>query len=169
MLDGDLLVTSSYLTYQKWSGFLGCLAHNEIIIKDDDDNKKSSSSSSITSQPLKLGLGGGSGLTFECGLVDAKWTSNTHVLVAKDNGEIALLNVINVNEQQDSSSYSSSSSSSPPKMVYNQKMAKMEHDSMVLCIETRHEAQLALSGSYDATYLRYFTLFYFILFIRLNL
>ena len=36
-------------------------------------------------------------------------------------------------------------------IVYEIKMSKTEHDSMVMCVETKHDGHIALSGSFDST------------------
>ena len=72
-------MSSSYLTYQKWTGFIGYISKKELA-------PTAAEAAKLFAQPLTLSSLK-TGQTFNCGVVDAKWTSNQNVLIGKDNGD----------------------------------------------------------------------------------
>ena len=104
--------------------------NNEFLSSDEANKVRNVMLSSLnTSQP------------FVCGVNDAKWTSDENVLVAKDSGEVSLLKVLSDNIETDGHR----------NVVYDIKMTKKEHDSAILSLDTKFDAEFALTGSYDST------------------
>lgn len=116
----ELILSSSYLTYQHWIGFIGFLTKsetNELICK----------SRTFMLSSLK------SGKSINSGVNKAKWISNETFLTGTDNGEVMLFKV-----------------NKEPENLYESIMYKHEHDSMVLCLAANFNSQIALSGSDDS-------------------
>jgi len=164
---GDLIVSSSYLTYQHWIGFVGHLTPRSSYLKTPNDQRGVLMLSSLKPH----------GKHFESGVCTAKWVSEDRVLVGTDNAEITLLSKSKSNssskneneyqkengnangnrknekmEQEQQTSESELSSSSYFEKVFT----KQEHDSFVNCLAVKQSNgnggldELAVSGSDDA-------------------
>jgi len=118
--NAELILSSSYLTYQHWIGFVGLMNKPEI-----DDIVKSEKSCFLSS--LKTGKSNDSGVS------QARWISNERFVAGTDNGEVILYKV---NKEE-------------PENMYETVMVKQEHDSLVLSLATNLNSNIALSGSSD--------------------
>ena len=137
-IDAELILSSSYLTYQHWIGFVGLLNKPEI-----DDIVKSEKSCLLSS--LKTGKSNDSGVS------QARWISNERFVAGTDNGEVILYKVkrenmyetVMVKHEHDSLV------KEEPENMYETVMVKHEHDSLVLSLATNLNSHIALSGSSD--------------------
>ena len=119
-IDAELILSSSYLTYQHWKGYIGLLTPDET-----DELIKSV-------KPLNL-RDLSSGKSVDSGINQARWISNERFVIGTDNGEVMLYKL---NNQKS--------------VFYELSMVKQEHDSMVLCVATNFNSEIALSGSDDS-------------------
>lgn len=71
------------------------------------------------------------GRCLESGVNQARWLSNERFVLGTDNGEIIMYSNLNDEKSQEV-------------------MIKQEHDSMVLCLATNLNSEIALSGSDDS-------------------
>ena len=119
-----MIVSSSYLTYQFWVGFVAHIQNESEYMK-----QKISQRTHLMLSSLK------SGKHFETGVCDARWQSSERVLVGTENGEVILFKL---NDPTIAENY------------FERVFTKQEHDNMVLCIDTKYDSELAISGSDDA-------------------
>lgn len=120
-LDAELILSSSYLTYQHWIGFIGLLNKSEI-----DEIVKLQKPFMLSS--LKTGKSN------ESGISQARWISNERFITGTDNGEVVLYKM---NKEE-------------PENMYETLMTKHEHDSLVVSLATTFDSHIALSGSSDS-------------------
>ncbi len=118
-----MIISSSYLTYQFWVGFVGHIQKESEYMK-----QKISQRSHFMLSSLKTGK------HFESGVCDARWQSNERIFVGTENGEVMLFKI---NE-------------STVENYFERVFVKQEHDNMVLCIDSKFGSELAISGSDDA-------------------
>lgn len=126
--NGGLLVSSSYLTYANWTGFIGYLP--------SDDVEKRTSTNSIKKQPLMLSTLK-MNININSGVSDAKWVTDEQILVGTDFGEIILYKINNTNNNLENNKFENV-------------LAKCEHDDLITCLETKYDSTIALSGSEDS-------------------
>ncbi len=74
------------------------------------------------------------GKHFETGVCDARWQSNERVFVGTENGEVMLFKL----------------NDSTGENYFERVFTKQEHDNMVLCLDSKFDSELAVSGSDDA-------------------
>ncbi|CAF0874798.1 unnamed protein product [Brachionus calyciflorus] len=74
--NGDLLLSSSYLTFQSWTGFIGVLPKSDI-----------SNNSKILLSKLRIKK------KFHSAPSVARWTTNESILIGNDSGDVELLNL----------------------------------------------------------------------------
>ena len=72
-LDGDLIISSSYYTYQHWIGFIGYVANYDL-------KKTIKTKSPLMLSTLKTGK------SLDSGICCANWTSDQNFLIGTDNG-----------------------------------------------------------------------------------
>jgi WD40 repeat protein len=72
------------------------------------------------------------GKSMTSGISQARWVSNENFLAASDNGEVMLYKL-----------------NKEPENMYESIMLKLEHDSIVTCLATNFNSDIALSGSED--------------------
>jgi len=72
------------------------------------------------------------GKSMTSGITQARWVTNQTFLAASDNGEVMLYKL---NKEPDN--------------MYENIMLKLEHDSIVTCLATSFNYEIALSGSED--------------------
>lgn len=117
-----MLISSSYLTFQNWSGYVGYLKSQEVKSK-------------ISDFPLML-----SSLnvnkSFSSGVCVARWCNENKILVGTERGEIYLINLEPDTEES----------------KFTNIFQKHEHDSLILCLETKFDSPIALSGSEDSKF-----------------
>lgn len=117
---GELLLSSSYLTYQHWIGFVS------FIDKTETDKIISNGKSCMLSSQK-------TGKSLSSGISQAKWVCNDKFLAGTDDGEVMLFKL-----------------NKEPENLYENLMVKHEHDSIVLCLATVMNSEIALSGSDDS-------------------
>lgn len=118
--NSDLILSSSYLTYQHWIGFIGFLGKSDL-------NEFTAKRKSVLLSSLKTGK------SMTSGVSQAKWVTNDRFLTGTDNGEVMLYKL-----------------NKEPENLYENVMLKQEHDSMVLCVVTNFNSEIALTGSDDS-------------------
>ena len=132
-----MLLSSSLLTSQKWTGFVRYVNNTHEFLVN-----KSLSTTNQQKPHTMLHVSHLNSLntcqTFECNISQAKWTSNEHFLIGHDSGEVSLVKVLGDVPNQRG-------------VFYENRMTRVEHDGAVVCLETMHECDVALSGSMDAT------------------
>ena len=73
--DGDLIISSSYYTYQHWRGFIGYVANVDL-------KKTIKNATPLMLSTLKTGK------SLDSGICCANWTSDQNFLIGTDNGKI---------------------------------------------------------------------------------
>jgi len=133
-----MLLSSSLLTSQKWTGFVRYVDNTHEFLVD----KSLSNTTSKNAKPHMMHISHLNSLntcqTFECNISQAKWTSNEHFMIGHDSGEVSLVKVLGDLPNQRG-------------VFYENRMTRVEHDGAVVCLETMHECDVALSGSMDST------------------
>ncbi len=74
--DGDLIISSSYYTYQHWIGFIGYVANVDL-------KKTIKNATPLMLSTLKTGK------SLDSGICCANWTSDQNFLIGTDNGKIS--------------------------------------------------------------------------------
>ena len=121
------MVSSSYLTFANWTGFIGYLSSDELTARLQSPSQQ---------QPLMLSSLKMS-LDIKSGVSVARWSSNQGILVGTDLGEVNLYRIKNADNNQESKQFDC-------------EMSKREHDDPITCLETRNDSNTAISGSEDS-------------------
>jgi hypothetical protein len=126
-----LLLSSTYFTHAKWTGFVACLANGQVksMPRNEEIMEGGENSSSIVMlSSLKTSQ------QFKSGITVAQWLSDEHVLVASDIGELQYMKFNLEN----------------PNTVFESVANFREHDHIIRCLETKFNSQLAITASDDA-------------------
>ena len=139
-----MLVSSSYLTFQYWLGFVTRVSAEQLASPQQHDWQA----------PF---MPSASGKHFDTGVCDARWLSADCFVVGTENGQLAVVATQSAtnsstppaNDVNGSGEDSSSALVSRPPS-YELKFTRQEHDHMVLCVDAAYGSSLAISGSHDA-------------------
>lgn len=159
-----MLVSSTNLTYEKWTGRVGCIGRENV----DQYVAAAALENSAPTRPIKLLRATSKTddekdlnmtiIRYMTGITRVKWSlDNQHFLAASELGHIELFKVSTSDAATEADTTADTNGKETTKatpnpygFVFDSIMYAKEHESLINCLETRLDGPLVLTGSHDS-------------------